>query len=254
MFDEIRDFVAKHKIWFIIVGIICAMFGAVMAALISLYFLIAVAVGLIIAVVSGLNNQSLEDYKREARKKITKQYVEKLIMTEIETKDTSNDNTCSILIQDMGDETYAVNTCGIRRLLEKHFRLIPLSQCSLTKIRGDIEVFFEVLTGVNYSNAREGQRYEFQIRGVWQLTESEGLDGSHSGMSVRGALKCFFEHTILCASNIYQDKKYHNSYKQALLIKENLSIPDFYQRVLGQQFPIAEFEDWEHNHTHSNVL
>ena len=152
-----------------------------MAALISLYFLIAVAVGLIIAVVSGLNNQSLEDYKREARKKITKQYVEKLIMTEIETKDTSNDNTCSILIQDMGDETYAVNTCGIRRLLEKHFRLIPLSQCSLTKIRGDIEVFFEVLTGVNYSNAREGQRYEFQIRGVWQLTESEGLDGSHSG-------------------------------------------------------------------------
>ena len=63
MFDEIKDFIAKHKIWFIICGIICAMFGAVMAALISLYFLIAVAVGLIVAVLPGLMQQPQEYYE-----------------------------------------------------------------------------------------------------------------------------------------------------------------------------------------------
>ena len=62
MFDEIKDFIAKHKIWFIIGGIICAMFGAVMTALISLYFLIAVAVGLIVAVLPGLIQEHQEYY------------------------------------------------------------------------------------------------------------------------------------------------------------------------------------------------
>ncbi len=62
MLDEIRGFVVKNKIWFIICGIIFAMFGAVVAALISLYFLIAVAVGLIVAVLPGLIQEHQEYY------------------------------------------------------------------------------------------------------------------------------------------------------------------------------------------------
>ena len=66
MFDEIRDFVGKNKIWFIICGIIFAVAGAILAALISLYFLIAVAVGLIVSVVSGLvKNKEIKEYKQQ---------------------------------------------------------------------------------------------------------------------------------------------------------------------------------------------
>ena len=255
MLERIKDFVGKNKIWFIIGGIIFAVAGAVLACLVSLYFLIAVAVGVIVAFVSGLNNQSLEKYKEKARSKITKEYILKLCGMDNEPEDIDKievKNTCSILIQKNGSSFFIDDR--ILRLLKKHFRTIDLSDCSLTKIRGDIEVFFEVLTGVNYSNAREGQRYEFQINGVWQLTTSEGLDGFCSAMSVSGALKCFFEHTILCASTIYKYKKYHNLYRNALLFDKNLSITDFCQKQLNQPFPITGFEVWEQNHTHSKVL
>ena len=66
MFDEIKDFIAKNKIWFIICGIIFALAGAVMTALISLYFLIAVAVGVIVSVVSGfMKNKEIKEYKQQ---------------------------------------------------------------------------------------------------------------------------------------------------------------------------------------------
>ena len=91
MFDEIRDFVVKNKIWVIICGIIFAVAGAVLAALISLYFLIAVAVGLIVVVASWFMKnkeiQDLEEYKKEARKRITKEYVQGLLKSVEEGKE-----------------------------------------------------------------------------------------------------------------------------------------------------------------------
>ena len=159
MFDEIKDFIAKHKFWFIIGGIICAMFGAVLAALISLYFLIAVAVGLIVAVVSGFmknkeikgyeqqttvtngnirpgsypknenqktydpeddklndqnevappistltpDNKELEEYKKEARERITKEYVQGLLkIVEEGKKINESENMCSSLFKENG--------------------------------------------------------------------------------------------------------------------------------------------------------
>ncbi|MBQ9491301.1 MAG: hypothetical protein IJU86_00790 [Firmicutes bacterium] len=62
MFDEIKDFVGKNKLWFIIGGIVVVIVGAVLAALISLYFLIVLAVGLIVAVLPGLIQEHQEYY------------------------------------------------------------------------------------------------------------------------------------------------------------------------------------------------
>ena len=296
MFDEIKDFIAKHKIWFIIGGIICAMFGAVMAALISLYFLIAVAVGLIVAVVSGLvknkeikgyesntitekkeetpdllyrfedqkvheqennvlynqdgaappisetpipqNNEELEEYKKEARERITEKYVQGLLeIVEKHKEINESEDMCSSLIQDngfgcRGDE----DTLNI---IKTHFNKIKIeninkSQSPEVMIRGDIEVLFEVLTGCEYEQADKNSKY---------LVKS--LKFNPKGHGNHNFRKCFFEHTILCALEICKNRKLLKLYTdEEILTKDEKR----------QKRPLLQFGYWDADHKHGSVL
>ncbi len=294
MFDEVRDFVAKNKIWFIICGIIFALAGAVMTALISLYFLIAVAVGLIIAVVSGLvknkeikgyepntiiekkketpdllhrfenqkvheqennvlynqdgaappisetpnleNNQELDEYKKEARKRITKEYVQKLLKSvEQQEKITKSQNMCSSLIKGNGfgvrGDSDALN------IIKMHFSTIEIKNISKnfeTAIRGDIEVLFEVLTGCEYETAsdiRRGLAVGFQFKA--------------KGHGIHKLSKCFFEHTILCALEIYKNRELLKLYADKKTLTKDEK---------RQKRPLLQFCDWDENHGHGSVL
>ena len=264
MFDEIRDFVVKNKIWFISGGIICAMFGAVMAALISLYFLIAVAVGLIVAVVSGLvknndklhdqnaaaspiseipnleNNQELEKYKKEARQRITKKYVQELDKS-VNSDVIENNSNGSILIQNHGFN--GRGTGNVFDLIQKHFYHIDLDKCSEIIIRGDIEVLFEVLTGVDYNEADEQEDY--------YIKKEMNIEESGHGNHCFG--KCFFEHTILCACALYKNQ---NLLKFDSLASEQQKKLDAikYCNWLKRNKPIISFEDWDKGHKHGSVL
>lgn len=171
-----------------------------MAALISLYFLIAVVVGLIVAVVSGLVKnkeiQDLEKYKEEAREKINQEYIQRLDYDKVTNNATKYKKTCSVLFPYNGAYGRGFCSSALRKILRTHFFSIKPSDCSLIKIRGDIEVFFEVLTGVDYNAAVEGEHYKF----LFEIP----LNGNNY---VPGISKCFFEYTILCASHLYQNRK-----------------------------------------------
>ena len=294
MFDEIKDFIAKHKFWFIIGGIICAMFGAVLAALISLYFLIAVAVGLIVAVVSGFmknkeikgyeqqttvtngnirpgsypknenqktydpeddklndqnevappistltpDNKELEEYKKEARERITKEYVQGLLkIVEEGKKINESENMCSSLFKENGlalrGDTDALN------IIKTHFakrELKDISQNPQVIIRGDIEVLFEVLTGIEWNKATWQAKYklvdkfDFQARG----------QGNHKFS------KCFFEHTILCALAIYKNRDLLRFYADKSNVLAN--------GQKEQETPLLQFYNWDKDHKHGSVL
>ena len=291
MFDEIKDFIAKHKIWFIIGGIICAMFGAVMAALISLYFLIAVAVGLIVAVASGLvknkeikgyepntiiekkyetpdllyrfknpkvheqennvlynqdgaeppvstpipDNKELEEYKNEARNHITKEYVQGLLKSVEEGKEI-NDN------QDMYSSLFKKNGFGPRgdgdafNIIKTHFgkmKIKDVNQNPQVIIRGDIEALFEVLTGCEYKTA-DYTKKELAV----------GFQFKTDGYGRHYFSKCFFEHTILCALEIYKNPELLKLYTDEKLTKKQ-------ER---QQRPLLQFLVWDGNHKHGSVL
>ena len=258
MFDEIRDFVVKNKIWFIICGIIFALAGAVMTALISLYFLIAVAVGVIVAVASGcmkkvaipivvtpedVNQEELKKYKEEARKKITPDYVQTLSCEKDDPYDSKNKSTCSILIQDNGNHARGFVSVAIREVLRKHFHPVKFSACSLLKIRGDIEVFFEVLTGVDYNNAVEGTNYKLKLPIC--------LKGNNYSVVIP---KCFFEHTILCASTLYKNQ-YLLKFDRLTSEKYRKMFPsDAFYWYSNLPKPLLDFEKWDTDHKHGAVL
>ena len=294
MFDEIKDFIAKHKIWFIIVGIIFAMFGAVMAALISLYFLIAVAVGLIVAVASGLvknkemkgyepntiiekkyeapssysknenqktyalengkpynqneaappistltlDDKELEKYKKEAKNHITKEYVQGLLKSvEQQEEITKSQNMCSSLIKKNG--------FGVRgdddalNIIKMHFDQIKIEDISENPeiiMRANIEVLFEVLTGVEWSKA------ECKCTNTYGLANE--LNFKASGQGNHSFSKCFFEHTILCALEIYKNRDLLKLYTDENLTKEQEE----------KERPLLQFRFWDKNHKHGSVL
>ena len=294
MFDEIKDFIAKHKIWFIICGIIFALAGAVMAALISLYFLIAVAVGLIVAVASGFmknkeikgyeqqttvrkeemtpglssqhenqkiydlendkldaqnaaappisetpnleNNKELEEYKKEARKRITKEYVQELLTSvEKSKKINESEDMCSSLFKKNGFKSRGDTDAF--DIIKSHFSTIEIKNISKnfeTAIRGDIEVLFEVLTGCEYETAGDiGKRLaadlKFQAR----------------GMGFHDFSKCFFEHTILCALEICKNRELLKLYTDKRILTNEEE---------QQKRPVLQFRDWDKEHKHGSVL
>ena len=294
MFDEIKDFVGKNKFWFIIGGIIFAVAGAVMAGLISLYFLIAVAVGLIVSVVSGLvknkemkqyeqqkiiakkgetpdllhrfenqktydpendklhdqneaappistltpDNKELEEYKKEARKRITKEYVQRLLKSvEQREKITKSQNMCSSLIKENG---FGFRGNGDAfNIIKSHFSTIEIKNISKnfeTAIRGDIEVLFEVLTGVEWSKA------EYMSGIFYGLAEE--LNFAAQGQGHHGFSKCFFEHTILCALEIYKNRELLKLYTDETLTNDEKC----------QKRPLLQFDDWDEDHKHGSVL
>ena len=282
MFDEIRDFVGKNKIWFIICGIIFAVAGAILAALISLYFLIAVAVGLIVSVVSGLvknkeikeykqqtivtngnirpgsypknenqkiydqkdnmlynqneaappistltpDNKELDEYKKEARKRITKEYVQRLLKSVEQREEiTKSQNMCSSLIKENGFRFRG--DCDALNIIKSHFSTIEIKNISKnfeTAIRGDIEVLFEVLTGVEWSKAEHTSNTLYKL--------AEELNFAAQGYGNHNFSKCFFEHTILCACALYKNRK---------LMKYS-------------NFDFIPFGPWDENHKHGSVL
>lgn len=296
MFDEIRDFVVKNKIWVIICGIIFAVAGAVLAALISLYFLIAVAGGLIVAVVSGLvknkeikgyepntiiekkyetpdllyrfknpkvheqennvlynqdgaappisetpnleNNKELEEYKKEARKRITKEYVQRLLKSvEQQEEITKSQNMCSSLIKKNGfglrGDDDALN------IIKMHFDQIKIEDISENPeiiMRANIEVLFEVLTGVEWSKA------ECKCTNTYGLANE--LNFKASGQGNHSFSKCFFEHTILCALEIYKNRDLLKLYTDENLTKEQEE----------KERPLLPFRFWDKNHKHGSVL
>ena len=299
MFDEIRDFVGKNKLWFIIGGIVVVIVGAVLAALISLYFLIMVAVGLLVAVVSGLvknkemkgyepntiieekgktpgsysenenqktydlendkldaqnaaappisetpnleNNKELEEYKKEARKRITKEYVQELDNS-VHFDASKNGSKGSILIQNHG--FYGRGSGRVFHLIQEHFYRINLDKCSEIIIRGDIEVLFEVLTGVDYNKADEDKNYDIESK----MEIVVGGQGNH------GCGKCFFEHTILCACALYKNPNLLEFDKLASKQEKKLADIDKYCNWLKRNKPIISFEDWDKDHKHGSVL
>ena len=294
MFDEIKDFIAKNKIWFIICGIIFALAGAVMTALISLYFLIAVAVGVIVSVVSGFmknkeikeykqqtimtkgnitpgsypknenqkiydpennklhdqneaappistltpDNKELDEYKKEARKRITKEYVQRLLKSVEQWEEiTESQNMCSSLIKE--------NWFGFRgngdafNIIKSHFSTIEIKNISKnfeTAIRGDIEVLFEVLTGVEWSKA------EYMSGIFYGLAEE--LNFAAQGQGHHGFSKCFFEHTILCALEIYKNRELLKLYTDETLTNDEKC----------QKRPLLQFWVWDEDHKHGSVL
>ena len=294
MFDEIRDFVGKNKLWFIIGGIVVVIVGAVLAALISLYFLIMVAVGLLVAVVSGLvknkemkgyeqqttvrkeemmpglssqhenqkiydlendkldaqnaaappisetpnleNNKELEEYKKEARKRITKKYVQELLTSvEKSKKINESEDMCSSLFKKNGFKSRGDTDAF--DIIKSHFSTIEIKNISKnfeTAIRGDIEVLFEVLTGCEYETAGDiGKRLaadlKFQAR----------------GMGFHDFSKCFFEHTILCALEICKNRELLKLYT------DERTLTNDEQR---QKRPLLQFWIWDENHKHGSVL
>ncbi|MBQ9491300.1 MAG: TRIC cation channel family protein [Firmicutes bacterium] len=296
MFDEIRDFVVKNKIWFIICGIIFAVAGAVLAGSISLYFLIAVAVGLIVAVVSGLvknkeikgyepnkiiekkyeilcsysknenqkvheqennvlynqggaappiptptpDNEELEKYKKEARNRITEKYVQELDKS-ANSDVGENKSKGSILIQNHG--LNGRGTGKVLDLIQEHFYHIDLDKCSEIIIRGDIEVLFEVLTGVAYNNADEQKDYCIK----------KGINIEESGHGNHSFGKCFFEHTILCACALYKNQSLLKF--DSLVSKQRKKLTDIeYCNWLKRNKPIISFGDWDKDHKHGSVL
>ena len=294
MFDKIKDFVGKNKLWFIIGGIVVVIVGAVLAALISLYFLIMVAVGLLVAVVSGLvknkemkgyepntiieekgktpgsysenenqktydlendkldaqnaaappisetpnleNNKELEEYKKEARKRITKKYVQELLTSvEKSKKINESEDMCSSLFKKNGFKSRGDTDAF--DIIKSHFSTIEIKNISKnfeTAIRGDIEVLFEVLTGCEYETAGDiGKRLaadlKFQAR----------------GMGFHDFSKCFFEHTILCALEICKNRELLKLYT------DERTLTNDEQR---QKRPLLQFWIWDENHKHGSVL
>ena len=242
MFDEIRDFVVKNKIWVIICGIIFAVAGAVLAALISLYFLIAVAVGLIVVVASWFMKnkeiQDLEEYKKEARKRITKEYVQGLLKSVEEGKEINES-------YDMCSSLFKKNGFGVRgdddalNIIKMHFDQITIEDISENPeiiMRANIEVLFEVLTGVKWSKAK------YKHENTYGLAKE--LNFAAQGQGHHDFSKCFFEHTILCACALYKNLNLLELYTDENLTNEQEQ----------QQKPLIQFYDWDKNHKHGSVL
>ena len=301
MLERIKDFVGKNKIWFIIGGIIFALAGLIMVFVASLYFLIAVAVGVIVSVLSGFmknkeikgyepntiiekkeetpdlfhrfenqktddpendklhdkneaappifetqttpdpkNNQELKEYKKEARKRITEKYVQELNKS-VNFDASENESKGSILIQRHGFN--GRGTGKVFDLIKEHFYRINLDKCSEIIIRGDIEVLFEVLTGVDYNEANEQKNYcikeEMNIKVPGHGTHSFG--------------KCFFEHTILCACALYKNQNLLKFDSLASEQKNKLDVIE-YCNWFNRNEPIISFGDWDDNHKHGSVL
>ena len=215
------------------------------------------AVGVIVAVASGcmkkvaipivvtpedVNQEELKKYKEEARKKITPKYVQTLSCEKDDLYDSKNKSTCSILIQDNGNHARGFVSVAIREVLRKHFHLVKFSACSLLKIRGDIEVFFEVLTGVDYNNAEDKD---------YQLQALIHLEGNCYSPVIP---KCFFEHTILCASTLYKNQYLLEFDRLTSEKYRKMSSMDAFYWYSNLPKPLLDFEKWDTDHEHGAVL
>ena len=184
------------------------------------------------------NNEELEEYKKEARERITEKYVQELDKS-VNSDVIENNSNGSILIQNHGFN--GRGTGKVFDLIQKHFYHIDLDKCSEIIIRGDIEVLFEVLTGVDYNEADEQEDYYIKIN----------IEESGHGNHCFG--KCFFEHTILCACALYKNQ---NLLKFDSLASEQQKKLDAikYCNWLKRNKPIISFEDWNKGHKHGSVL
>ena len=96
-----------------------------------------------------------------------------------------------------------------------------------------MEVFFEVLTDVNYNKAVQGKHYNF----LFPIP----MEGH---CYVPGISKCFFEHTILCALEIYKNRELLKLYTDETLTNDEKC----------QKRPLLQFDDWDKDHKHGSVL
>ncbi len=184
------------------------------------------------------NNKELEAYKKEARKKITQKYVQRLL-TSVENKEKINES------KDMCSNLFKENGTGVRgdtdafNIIKMHFDQIKIEDISENPeiiMRGDIEVLFEILTGVEWSKA------EYMSGTFYGLAKE--LNFAAQGQGHHNFSKCFFEHTILCALAIYKNRDLLELYTN-----ENLTNED-----AEKQRPLMQFYDWDENHKHGSVL
>ena len=124
-------------------------------------------------------------------------------------------------------------------IIKTHFakrELKDISQNPQVIIRGDIEVLFEVLTGIEWNKATWQAKYklvdkfDFQARG----------QGNHKFS------KCFFEHTILCALAIYKNRDLLRFYADKSNVLAN--------GQKEQERPLLQFYNWDKDHKHGSVL
>ena len=124
-------------------------------------------------------------------------------------------------------------------IIKMHFDQIKIEDISENPeiiMRANIEVLFEVLTGVEWSKA------ECKCTNTYGLANE--LNFKASGQGNHSFSKCFFEHTILCACALYKNLNLLELYTDENLTNEQEQ----------QQKPLIQFYDWDKNHKHGSVL
>ena len=186
------------------------------------------------------NNEELEEYKKEARERITEKYVQGLLeIVEKHKEINESEDMCSSLIQDNGF-SYRGDKDTLN-IIKTHFNKIKIeninkSQSPEVMIRGDIEVLFEVLTGCEYEQADENSKY---------LVKS--LKFNPKGYGNHNFRKCFFEHTILCALEICKNRELLKLYTDEKILTKDEK---------RQKRSLLQFGYWDadHNHGSGSVL
>ena len=145
----------------------------------------------------------------------------------------------------MCSSLFKKNGFGVRgdddalNIIKMHFDQIKIEDISENPeiiMRANIEVLFEVLTGVEWSKA------ECKCTNTYGLANE--LNFKASGQGNHSFSKCFFEHTILCALEIYKNRDLLKLYTDENLTKEQEE----------KERPLLQFRFWDKNHKHGSVL
>ncbi len=189
------------------------------------------------------NNKELEAYKKEARKKITQEYVKKVWD---EYKENNDKDKCSRFFQYMGNIKRGDRI--MFKLIKKYFGSIDSKDCSEIKIRADIEVLFEVLTNVkSYNDARDNE-YRIRVHGILNIDFSEVFMANGENQ----ISKCFVEHCILSACALYKNQEWiDNYYKTDFFQVSSHKLKDSDE---VKQRPLMHIYDWDKEHKHGSVL